>query len=43
MITKKEAERLVNSFFDEPKPPALPDSFCFRVEHRRGYGASGLL
>ena len=41
MITKKEAERLVKSFLDENKPPSLPDSFTFRVQHRCAYGCRG--
>lgn len=41
MITKKEAERLVKSFLDENKPPSLPESFSFSVEHKCEYGCKG--
>jgi hypothetical protein len=41
MITKKEAERLVKSFLDENKPPSLPDSFTFKVQHKCAFGCKG--
>ena len=41
MITKKEAERLVKSFLDVNKPPSLPDSFTFKVQHKCAYGCHG--
>ena len=42
MITRKEAERLVKSFLDESKPPALPENFSFCVEHRCEFGCQGI-
>ena len=42
MITKKEAERLINSFLDDSRPPNLPESFSFFVEHKCEYGCSGV-
>ncbi|CAF0814320.1 unnamed protein product [Brachionus calyciflorus] len=42
MITKKEAERLVKSFLDETKPPNLPETFSFKVEHKCEYGCQGV-
>lgn len=42
MITKREAERLVKSFLEEIKPPTLPDTFTFKVEHRCGWGCKGV-
>lgn len=42
MITKKEAERLVKSFLDDNKPPSLPESFYFDVEHKCEYGCKGM-
>jgi hypothetical protein len=41
MITNKEAERLVKSFLDEQKPPSLPESFTFKVQHKCAYGCRG--
>lgn len=41
MITRKEAERLVRSFLDESRPPALPDNFSFTVEHKCDFGCQG--
>lgn len=41
MITKKEAERLVNSFLDENKPLNLPENFSFEIEHKCGFGNKG--
>lgn len=41
MITRKEAERLVKSFLDETRPPALPENFSFCVEHRCEFGCQG--
>lgn len=42
MITKKEAERLVKSFLDESKPPKLPETFSFKVEHKCEFGCQGV-
>lgn len=42
MITLKEAERLINSFLDESRPPSLPESFFFEVEHMCEYGCNGI-
>ncbi|RNA20368.1 SKI family transcriptional corepressor 2 [Brachionus plicatilis] len=42
MITKKEAERLINSFLEESRPPSLPESFSFEVEHKCEYGCNGV-
>ena len=39
MISKREAERLVDSFLDEARPLNLPESFAFRVRHRCGGAA----
>jgi hypothetical protein len=41
MITKKEAERLVDSFLSESKPLRLPDNFSFEIHHKCGYGCQG--
>jgi hypothetical protein len=42
MITKKEAERLVNSFLNENKTPSLPENFSLEVQHKCGYGCMGV-
>lgn len=42
MITTQEADRLVNSFLDENKPPALPQNFFFEIEHACGFGCTGV-
>ena len=42
MITKREAERLVNSFLDENRPLTLPDNFFFEVQHKCGFGCRGV-
>lgn len=42
MITKKEAERLINSFLNDSRPPNLPESFSFLVEHKCEYGCNGV-
>lgn len=41
MITKREAERLVKSFLEDPLPPKLPENFCFEVQHDCGWGCQG--
>ena len=41
MITQREAERLVRSFLDAPRPPRLSHDFRFRVEHSCGWGCRG--
>uniref|UniRef100_X2ARP5 c-SKI SMAD4-binding domain-containing protein n=1 Tax=Capitella teleta TaxID=283909 RepID=X2ARP5_CAPTE len=41
MITKREAERLVKSFLDDPCPPKLPENFAFDVKHECGWGSRG--
>ncbi|THD24730.1 SKI family transcriptional corepressor 1 [Fasciola hepatica] len=40
-ITRREAERLVKSFLDEPEHPKLPDGFAFDVIHHCGWGCTG--
>ncbi|VDP89490.1 unnamed protein product [Echinostoma caproni] len=40
-ITRREAERLVKSFLDEPEHPKLPDGFAFDVMHHCGWGCQG--
>lgn len=40
-ITRREAERLVKSFLDEPEHPKLPEGFSFDVIHHCGWGCKG--
>ncbi|CAF0735407.1 unnamed protein product [Didymodactylos carnosus] len=42
MITRREAERLVNSFLEKTKQLSLPDNFVFEVYHQCGWGSRGL-
>ena len=41
MITRREAERLYKSFFNEISPPNLPADFVFSVYHHCGWGCNG--
>ncbi len=40
-ITKREAQRLVESFLQQLPPPRLPDNFAFEVVHHCGWGCTG--
>ena len=40
MITKREAQRLVTSFLDDPCPPRLPEAFSFQVRGEGGVHSS---
>ncbi|VDL93628.1 unnamed protein product [Schistocephalus solidus] len=40
-ITKREAQRLVESFLQDLPPPKLPENFAFEVEHNCGWGCQG--
>ena len=42
MITRREAERLVNSFLETTKPLNLPENFVFEVYHHCAWGCRGL-
>ncbi|CAF2142234.1 unnamed protein product [Rotaria magnacalcarata] len=42
MITRREAERLVNSFLESTKPLNLPENFVFEVYHHCAWGCRGL-
>jgi hypothetical protein len=42
MITRREAERLVNSFLESTKPLNLPENFVFEVYHQCAWGCRGL-
>jgi hypothetical protein len=42
MITRREAERLVNSFLEPTKPLNLPENFVFEVYHHCAWGCRGL-
>ena len=42
MITRREAERLVNSFLEITKPLNLPENFVFEVYHHCAWGCRGL-
>ncbi|XP_050429185.1 SKI family transcriptional corepressor 2 [Adelges cooleyi] len=41
MITRREAERLCNSFLGDNTPPRLPDDFAFAVHHECAWGCRG--
>lgn len=41
MITRREAERLCNSFLSDQPPMKLPDDFSFDVEHHCAWGCKG--
>ncbi|VDD81130.1 unnamed protein product [Mesocestoides corti] len=40
-ITKREAQRLVESFLQQLPPPQLPENFVFEVVHHCGWGCTG--
>ncbi|OXA62032.1 SKI family transcriptional corepressor 2 [Folsomia candida] len=41
MITRREAERLCQSFLGDHAPPQLPENFAFEVYHQCGWGCRG--
>lgn len=41
MITRREAERLCNSFLGDNTPPRLPEDFAFAVHHECAWGCRG--
>ncbi|XP_023316003.1 ski-like protein [Trichogramma pretiosum] len=42
MITRREAERLCNSFLANSTPPRLPEDFTFMVYHECAWGCKGI-